>query len=466
MKNFRSVLAGPPLARRQFLKGVSLGATGVALNPLLQRMALAAGGIASSPRFLFVVEGNGLPPLQVHPTGIPFVARADRDKSMVHSLRALGLPPSLQPVEAFKDRLAIIQGLSGRMCGGGHSSDHGALGAYHANSGRNIQGATIDATLGQAFPGIFPSVTLGIASNPEESVIFNCSADAPGRSLPTICQPHLAYARMFGSVAEGGAKASFAAKRNLLDHMREDVTRVREQLGSIDREKLDAYLSAYETLQDQAGRLVETRDRLIKSAPVPDDKFASAVETDRLDAHFELAAAAMIGGLTNVVTIASGVGFPYFNVTFSGLVIEQGKHPIGHSLYVAEDKVGWERTEKIRRFHFELIARFMRKLQTMPEGNGTMLDNTVVVYLSDAAEIHHSRCFEWPMVVLGNLNGRLRADGRYIVLPNYGKSGHRTINTLYNALLHAAGKPRDNFGHPDPNLDKAMFTGPLAELIA
>jgi len=331
--------SGVPLARRQFLKGVTLGASGFALNPLLQRMARAAEGQPAAPRFLFVVEGNGLPPLQVHPAGIPYIERARREKLALHS------------------------------------------------------------------------------------------------------------------------------KRNLLDHMQEDVARVRQRIGRVDREKLDAYLSAYETLQGQSARLVETRDRLAKAAPVPDDKFASTVETDRLDAHFELAAA-MIGGLTNVATIASGVGFPYFNITFSGLGIDQGKHPIGHSLYVAEDKVGWERTEKIRRFHFELIARFMRKLQTMPEGNGTMLDNTVIVYLSDAAEIHHSRCFEWPMVVLGNVNGRLQTGGRYIVYPDYGRPGHRTINTFYNTLLHAAGRPRDDFGQPDPNLDKAMHGGPLGELLA
>lgn len=456
----------PPLARRQFLKGLTLGAGGLALNPLLQRIALAADGRIGAPRFLFVVEGNGLPPLQVHPPGLPFIERAQRERTAIHSLRELALPPALEPVAAFRDRLAIIQGMSGRMCGGGHSSDHGALGAYHANSGRHIQGATIDATLGRLFPAIFPSVTLGIASNPDESVIFNCSADAPGRSLPTICQPHLAYARMFGSVAEGGARASFAAKRNLLDHMRGDVARVRQRLGGVDREKLDAYLSAYETLQGQGARLVEARDRLKQAAPVPADKFQSAVETDRLDAHFELAAAAMIGGLTNVATIASGVGFPYFNITFSGLGIDQGKHPIGHDLYNAESRAGWERAETIRRFHFQLIARFMAKLHTIPEGGGTMLDNTVVVYLSDAAETHHSRCYEWPMVVLGNVNGRLRTDGRYVVLPDYGRPGHRTINTLYNTLLHAAGKPRDDFGKPDPNLDKAMHGGPLTELLA
>ncbi len=453
--------------RRDVLKGLSLGASSLVLQPFLQRLTQAAEGKLPPPRFLFVVEGNGLPPKQIHPEGVPFVERESREKVETHALRDLTLPPALKPVEAFRDRLAIIQGLSGRMCTGGHSSDHGALGAFYANSGRNIVGPTIDGVLGRAFPGIFSNLVLGIAADPDESVIFNCSADAPGRSLPTICRPDIAFARLFGSVAEGEARASFAARRNLLDYMRGDVRRVQNRLGSVDREKLDGVIGAYESLHTTTQRLVEVRDRLEKVAPVPDDKYASAVETDRLDAHFELAAAAMIGGLTNVATIASGVGFPYFSIQFRGLGIDMQKHSIGHALYLKEDRAGWEASEKIRAFHFQLIARFLQKLQTIPEGDGTMLDNTVVVYLSDGAETHHSRCFEWPMVVLGNTRGRLRTNGQYLVLPDYGRSGHRTINTLYNTLLHAAGVPqRDAFGSPDPNLEEDMYRGPLSQLLA
>ncbi|MDZ4780014.1 MAG: DUF1552 domain-containing protein [Planctomycetia bacterium] len=452
------------LARRDVLKGFSLGAGGLVLQPFVERLARAADGELPPTRFLFVVEGNGVPPRQLHPEKLPWLEREARDKVAVHALSDIPLPPALAPVEPFKDRLAIIQGLSGRMCTGGHSSDHGALGAYYANSGRNIVGPTIDGLLGRTFPGIFSNVVLGIASDAEQSVIFNCSADAPGRSLPTICRPDIAYSRLFGSVAEGEAKASFSARRNLLDYMQGDVRRVRNRLGSVDREKFDSLLGAYESLSKTSERLVGARERLQRAAPTVTDKYASAVETDRLDAHFDLAAASMIGGLTNVATIASGVGFPYFNVLFNGLGIELQKHQIGHLLYNEDDRTGWELAQKIRAFHFGLIARFMQKLNEVPEGDGTMLDNTVVVYLSDAAETHHSRCFEWPMVVLGGARGKLKTGGRYIQLPDYGKPNHRTINTLYNTLLYAAGKPRDDFGSPDPNLEEPAYRGPLAEL--
>lgn len=453
--------------RRRFLKSSTLGAGGLLLSPLLNRLAQAADGReGGAPRFLFVVEGNGLPPEQVHPLGLEFVKRKDRDKLRVDSLDGTRLPDSLQPVEEFRDRLTIVQGLSGRMCTGGHSSDHGALGAYHANSGRSIQGPTIDSVLGQGDPGIFPNVTLGIASKSEEAVIFNCSADRRDRSLATICKPEIAFSRMFGSVAEGEAKATFAAKRNLMDYMQSDIGRVRGSLAGPERRKLDAYLESYETISRTSQRLVDARETLAGAAPVADDKYNSEVETDRLDAHFEMAAAVMIGGLSQVVTIASGVGFPFFDVVFRGLGLERGKHPIGHDYRSQIGGQGWLDAEKIRAFHFGLIARFLRKLDSVPEGDGTMLDNTVVVYLSDAAEEHHSSCFEWPFVVLGDLNGKLRRGGRHVAYPDYGKPGHRTINALYNTLLHAAGRPRDDFGNLDPEIDEAMHRGPLDELLA
>lgn len=450
--------------RRHFLKNLTHGTSVAALAPMLERIALGAEGKSPPLRFLFVLEGNSVPPRQICPEGIPFVERQDRAKFVEHSLLDATLPTALKPVEAFRDRLTIVQGLSGRMCSGGHSSDHGALGAYHANNGRNIKAPTVDALLGQANPGIFENLVLGISSDVDKAVDFNCTAAARGRSLATLLHPEIAYTRLFGSIAAGKAGASFQARSNVLDYIKDDVKRARRELGSLEKGKMDAYLSAYESLGTTSKRLVESRATLEKVVPQRTDKFSSRVETDRLDAHFELATAALIGGLTNCATIASGVGFSNFNITFTGLGIETGKHPIGHGLYVEEDRTAWEQSQKIRAFHFELIARTMNKLAAMPEGDGTMLDRTVIVYLSDGAETHHSRCFEWPMVVLGNAGGRLRA-GRYLQYPDYGTDGHRTINALYHTLLHAADAPQDDFGSFDPNLAKAMHRGPLEQLF-
>jgi hypothetical protein len=221
------------------LNRISMSASAPVLLPLLSRVTLGVEGDTPPLRFLFVVEGNSVPPPQVCPVGIPYRGREQRTVFTEHSLANADLPTALKPVEAFRDRLTVIQGLSGRMCSGGHSSDHGALGAYHANQGRNIKGATVDCLIGQAHPGIRENLVLGISSDQDKVVDFNCSASSRGRSIATIMHPSVAYSQLFGAVAEGAAGDSFRARRQLLDYMRDDVRRARSQLGSVEKEKLD-----------------------------------------------------------------------------------------------------------------------------------------------------------------------------------------------------------------------------------
>jgi hypothetical protein len=94
-----------------------------------------------------------------------------------------------------------------------------------------------------------------------------------------------------------------------------------------------------------------------------------------------------------------------------------------------------------------------------------MLDNTVIVFLSDGAEGHHSRCWEWPMVVIGNIDNKLKT-GRYLDYPGYGQKGHRTTANLYTTLLNLAGSNRDRFGIADPMLKDFDQTGVLTEMTA
>ena len=379
------------------------------------------------------------------------------------------LPESLQPIEAYRDRLTIVNGLSGRIAGGGHSSDFGALGAYNCGSGVGSSGMpageTIDVALGKKLGGIFPHFGIGISDRKEHDVIYNSSAWGKGQPIPTICQPMTAYGALFGSVAGGNSGAEFNAKTNLLDFLREDVKRLQKQVAGSEHDKLAAHLKGYEDMRKRQSRLGEIEGTLRKNAPEVTDKFKSEVESDRLDAQFDIAAAALIGGLTNSLTIASGVGNPYFSVKFTGLGIDIGKHSIGHGGSFKD----WNADQlkvKIRKFHFQLIADLMKKLEAVPEGNDTMLDNTVIVYLSDAAEAHHSRCGQWPFVLIPGKNTGLKG-GHYIDFPHYMQDGHREIGNLYTTLLHAAGDKRQYFGVRDAMLKgAARGDGPLEALLA
>ena len=123
--------------------------------------------------------------------------------------------------------------------------------------------------------------------------------------------------------------------------------------------------------------------------------------------------------------------------------------------------------EKCRGFVFGLIAKMAQRLEATPEGDGNMLDNTLIIYMSDAPDTHHSTAFEWPLAMVGNLKGKLNLGGKYISFPGYGKPGHHTVGALYNTFLKCAGHQQETFGRLDPDLDvEGMQAGAIQQILA
>ncbi|MFT5189832.1 MAG: hypothetical protein ACI957_002864 [Verrucomicrobiales bacterium] len=468
-----------PTNRRTLLKGLSLGALSPLLTPFVSRLQAEVTGGPAPKRFLFVVKSSGLTPAELVPkdlvsdlvrpaeeAGWPEELRAS-ERLLDHSLAERELPGSLEALTPFKDQLTILQGLSGKMCRGGHSAWYGALGCYHTgdegNPGRPVS-ATIDGALARALPGIFPHIglTLGgkVLSGVKDSVVYpGISALDADRPLAFQANPAMAYRNLFGVAATGDeAVANNELESMLLDHLVGDVKRLQREIGQTDREKLDHYLGAFEGLQDRRRQLQGLEASIRAHAPVVTDKYTSEVETDRLEAHFDIAAAALISGISNVITMRADT----LDVTYRGLGISKHVHGLGHAESV-DGMTPVEARRRIRGFHVAQIARVATKLKAVPEGDGTMLDNTLIVYLSDAAEKHHGSCVEWPFLLLGGLAG---VGGRYLQYPGYGAAGHHTIANLYSTLLHKAGRPQDTFGRLDGTLPKEMQRGPLAELMA
>jgi len=447
------------------LKGLSLGAGSMLLSPMIQRVMANAEGKQRPPRFVFVLQSNGFDAVQACPESIPFQKYADREKFESIDLTQHKLPKGLAALEPLKSKTTIVQGLSGRCTGGGHSTWGGSLGQYRI-SGANLspQNITIDYQLGQAVPGILPWIGVGMASGARDA-LMNITARAAHKTMPIILNPEKAYNSFFSVAAGGEREKNFHLKRNLLDYMVGDVKKTRNALGSLAGEELEAYLGAYDQLAQRQYQLLENKDVLKRSAPKFDGRFTSTVATQRLEAQFELASSALIGGLSNVATITCAAteinAQPYL-----GIGVDLSNHGFGHMGGNKRDSRGIPYYEKTRGWLFGLIARMAKRFEETPEGDGNMLDNTVIVYMSDAPDTHHSTGYEWPLAIVGNLKGKMNLGGRYINFPGYGKPGHHTVGALYATFLSCVGQRQQTFGRLDPDLDvKAMQAGPLAQLM-
>mgnify|MGYP002628584379 FL=1 len=448
-------------SRSEFLRGLSLSAAGsVLIRPLLGKLHAEVAGRTQPTRFLFVLEGNGCPPNQIHPTNLSLTPMGRRKQTVEETFEAKHLPRALQPVSNYVDRMLILQGLSGQICGGGHSTYYGALGCYNTRDAKHILGPTVDYELGRHDATLFKNIVLGISARSRLDIVFNSSASGTKSPIATICNPQVAYKRMFAAI---GDQQGQAVKTHLLDYVQKDIRAVQKRLGSVEKEKLERYLSAYEEIGNRHSAIADLGPEVKNRVAPLTEKYRSSNPVDRLECHFEMATSALVAGLTNVATIASGVGHQDFSIVFDKLGVGLEKHAIGHALY-AKEQVAIEASQKIRNFHFELIARTLKKLESIPEGSGSMLDNTVIVYLSDAANEHHTSCQEWPYVILGG-NPRLKLGGRCLTYADFDNKGHRTVNAIHNTFLHAAGHPVNDFGFKIPGLDHGVQEGPLSELL-
>lgn len=459
--------------RRTFFRGATLGLGGLYLAPFIRQLEAAGKGGAKPARVLFFVQGNGVYPRDVQPQGIEFPRNPSKLED--RALHGHAMSMSMEPLAPWAKKMTMIHGLSGRIARGSHNMGFAALGCWPM--GKKDYGETIDAALARKLGGIYPHVGLGV-SNKAMSMTYNLTSAGKGKALPTLLNPVQAHKQFFAAGTAGDARKDFDVDTNLLDFMADDVKRMQARLDGSEKEKLERYLNAFESMSARQGKLGVMARQIAEAAPKIDPKTGQIAETktgptgvfERLEAQFEIAAGCMIAGLTNVATISGGAGPDRIGLSCMGSEVGKGDGFIGsHGIGHGGSAAGMSSAEchaRIRRKCIEQLAKFIRLLEAVPEGDGTMLDNTLIVYLSDSAEGHHPVCHEWPFILIGDLGGRLKLGNRYLRYPWYGNKGHRTIANLYLSLLHTVGEKRDTFGVPDFGLGDLDQTGPLTEIMA
>ncbi|QDU92798.1 DUF1552 domain-containing protein [Lignipirellula cremea] len=459
-----------PFHRRQLLKGAAAAFGSLQLPPWLGSVQAAvkarAGGQSQQPmRFVFCIRSNGLWAEMLQPPALlnrlPFPVAYDEKGRLVPgehgSGRRLVTPAAdlalgkdlqlnevMQPLTPFRQKLSILQGINSGFSVY-HKAGYQTLGAFAGKKrdSDEVAGPTVDSMLARAFPGPAPHVCLGHDPKSPSGVAYvPTSAEARDKPIAFFTHPKRAYKELFGVVGEGSARSHYETQSDILDFFAADAQRLRARTAGPEREQLDRYLNAFESLRQSRQEVEAIRDQLRRYAPKPPAEIEAGATMKVGAGNTEIAIASLLSGLTNVVTLR-------FDLLSSSSYEGVGSLHAGIGHGQVKDMVGARR--QVCRFHFEQIARMATALEAIPEGDGTMLDNTVFVYTSDNGETHHSAGVNYPILLLGDLGGRL-ATGRYFAPGNEqtdrSQPGYTRLGDVWATLLAAAGQPYQDFGIP------------------
>jgi hypothetical protein len=484
----RRLLTTSGLLAGTAMTGLFGGLGGLGGMTLGSRRTRAADG--DPRRIVIFLEGNGTrPECMFDPetretlegyAGKPITSNRDygHDDPVVlpapplSEARALGSLAGDQNNLSLVNRSALVLGLSATYIGGGHSTDHGALSAARTSGGP--ASATIETVLA-SIPEVrgtapFDAVRIGVAAADTPLNYSSCAFDK-GRPAPILVSPADAYASLFGSVASGAAGEDFQTRKQLLEFAIEDLEReLKTFTGSLrGRTKLETYEASLLAMLARNEQILAMKAKLLEHKPagpgeLDPDLYASADPLDQLRAQTDIATGALLAGLTNVVVVSVGSGSYYWSLEYPSLaaLYPDGQVMGGHDLRHGDNPTTNNVLHEVTSRSIGEMARMARTLAAQPEQGGTMLDNTLLLHMSDNGEQHHSNAEEWAMLLIGGNNMGFKTDGRSVSYPKSGHANNRQTSNLFNSLLHGAGLPTDDFGHSIP--ETRVAGGPLAEL--
>ena len=462
--------------RRDFIKtgmfaGVA-GSVGTTMwpNKLFANSPAPLAGQGKVPtRFIFITKSNGLLPEVMVPPSFDKATMAKEKAKEGYTVDLDGhtLPSWMKPISNHQKNLTILQGLSGQMCTTGHHTWCSSLGAMRANERlSSIKWATVDFELAKLFPSPFEHIELACFPTGGGNKRGNINGVDTGFSARGIQQPNYAYgspkvamAELFKSVStEKAAQVLYEMDCEALKFVAGNQNAISEQLAGIEHLKVQNYANSIEAIRERNSKVEEMAGRIRKNIPNLQDHYLdndSISTLDRQDGLCEILLSTLISGMTNVVSFT----VDELGTGYTGLPKLEKEavniHEIGHGKgYGGLDAMTIRDTIRIQ--HMKLLDRIATKLKATPEidGKGSMFDNTVIMYLPNNGETHHSRGSEWPFVVVAGDNTPLNIGRRYIRLPKYGDPGHKTLGNFYTTILNAYGNPIEHYGSTDSGLDK------------
>ena len=435
--------------RRKMMGGlVAAGALGAGM-PFAQARPAKPKSASKLKRVIFFLQNNGFQEDTCKPAEVTESCNLSEFKLVEH----------MSPLEPYKDRMQVISGLHGRHCTPGHSAFFGALGGYRGSLGTAPAGPTIDHVISQHLPKtILPHLCIGFESlsyMKSQPTVATLSASGANKPIYMHSNPNLLYQSIFGGVADDAVKKSFELDSSILRKIESYERQIGKTLPGSEQSRHSSYTDDLHDMNGVREKLVAMSDHLKGFAPTFDKRYREPeFETDWHHCLLEIGIAALQSGLTNVLTVGSGRG--HFNGSYVGAgVTDRRGHALGHVNQAEEDF--WV---KIRQYNCHMMIKIMKALESTPEGDGTMMDNTLIVYTSDAADHHHSRGDNWPFVLLGNGGGLFKTGV-------FNKCTKRPVNDLYATFLHGLGVPVDRFNVESSFAEKlGSKTGPIEGILA
>jgi Protein of unknown function (DUF1552) len=434
------------LSRRTLLRGA--GAT-LGL-PLLEAMlpAARAAGVAAPPKRLQVFYSpNGMIMENFRPqqAGVNYT-----------------LPSTLEPLAPFKDRLAVVSGLGSQkaLSGAGHGPSCPAFLTgveVRATEGSDLLcGISLDQVVA-AHHGdatLLPSLELGIDP---PSLLGSCdigysctytntlSWRSPTVALPVSVNPRDVFERLFGDGElkdEAARAARLRRSASILDYVRADAARLSNGLGTNDRRKMDAYL---ESVRDVEKR-IQKSGQIDIAAHAPDFALPAGIP-ESFDEHvklmIDLQVLALQTDLTRVNTFM--IGRELSNRTYPQVGVNDAHHMLSHH---GGDPGKQALLARINRLHMEYFAYLLGRLAATPDGEGSLLDSTLVLRGSAFGDPNNHDKLDLPVLVAG---ARVKGN-RHVVVPKL-----TPMANLLLAMLHELDIPMESFG--DSN-------GVLSELVS
>jgi hypothetical protein len=264
----------------------------------------------------------------------------------------------------------------------------------------------------------------------------------PTQSLPQEGNPRNVFYRLFGQGDDEAERAQIVKETgSILDRVMAQAAGLQAKLGGQDRQAVDAYLDSVREIERRVQMAAEadTSNLDIPEAPigVPND----------LDAHFalmfDLMALAFQADLTRVITFS--MDREASMRTYNNLSISEAFHPLSHH---ANDPAKQDRLAVIQTYHTKVFARFIDRLAKAPEGDGSLLDHSTVLYASNMSDSNRHNNDPLPSAILGHAHGRIKG-GQHVT---YGQDSKHS--NLLLTLLERTQIPVESIGDSDKTLSE------------